>query len=63
MTLPPLFCDIMPYGGKLDQNNRWLKLSNLVPWQKLGELHDAHFQIKRINTVKPPALNNRSLNW
>ena len=56
MALPSLFSEIMPYGGKLDKNNRWLKLSTLIPWKKLGELHDAYFQTKRLQTVKSSRL-------
>tara|TARA_B100000212_G_C27356269_1_gene526040 strand:- start:247 stop:1605 length:1359 start_codon:yes stop_codon:yes gene_type:complete len=47
-----LFKDIMPYGGKLDNNNRWIKLSNLVPWGSLAKLHDSYFDRKRLAVVK-----------
>ena len=52
----PLFKDIMPYGGKLDQNNRWIRLSDLIPWQKLGNLHDSYFDPKRLSVVKSARL-------
>ena len=42
----------MPYGGKLDQNNRWIKLSSLIPWDSLVALHDSYFDAKRLGVVK-----------
>lgn len=42
----------MPYGGKLDQNNRWIRLSDLVPWNSLVALHDSYFDVKRLGVVK-----------
>jgi len=47
-----LFKDIMPYGGKLDQNNRWIRLSSLIPWDALVALHDSYFDVKRLGVVK-----------
>ena len=47
-----LFKDIMPYGGKLDQDNRWIRLSSLIPWDRLVALHDSYFDIKRLSVVK-----------
>jgi len=47
-----LFSDIMPFGGKLDESNRWVKLSGLVPWERLVDLHNSYFDVKRISTVK-----------
>jgi hypothetical protein len=33
----PLFPELSPFGGKLDENNRWLRIAELIPW---GELED-----------------------
>jgi len=30
----PLFPELFPYGGKLDERNRWLRIAELVPWQE-----------------------------
>ena len=30
-----LFKDLMPWGGKLNENNRWLRLQGLIPWEEL----------------------------
>jgi len=27
----------MPFGGKLNENNRWLKMEELIPWEELEE--------------------------
>jgi hypothetical protein len=32
MLLPDDF--FLPFGGKLNKNNRWVKLTNLIPWWK-----------------------------
>ncbi len=48
MRTLPLFVDMMPFGGKLDENNRWIKLSELVPWDNLIALHDKYFDPKRL---------------
>jgi hypothetical protein len=38
-----LFSEIFPYGGKLNQENRWMKLSSLVPWELLEEIYRKYF--------------------
>ncbi len=30
-----LFQDIFPFGGGLDPDNRWMKMSGIVPWDEL----------------------------
>ena len=32
-----LFKELMPFGGKLNDNNRWLKMEELIPWEELEE--------------------------
>ena len=39
----PLFEDLFPFGGKLDEENRWLKMSKLIPWQELEEKYSGYF--------------------
>ncbi len=46
----------LPFGGKLDQNNRWVKLARLIPW--------AEFETKYSKSLKgsgngPPAKSVR----
>lgn len=38
-----LFKELLPFGGKLDENNRWLKISRLIPWEELEELYASYF--------------------
>ena len=38
-----LFEELFPYGGKLDINNRWLKISKLIPWEELENRYAAYF--------------------
>ena len=39
----PLFKELFPFGGKLDENNRWLKISQLIPWDQLENSYCKHF--------------------
>jgi len=38
-----LFSDLFPFGGRLDQNNRWLRIAELIPWAELEEQYAKHF--------------------
>jgi hypothetical protein len=52
-----LFSEILPYGGKLNQENRWIKLSQLVPWSSLEEIYRKYF-----SPLGRPAKNSRLIN-
>ena len=32
---PHLFPELFPFGGKLNKNNRWLRVAELIPWDEL----------------------------
>jgi len=38
-----LFKELMPFGGKLNKNNRWLRLRELIPWNELEEEYSKYF--------------------
>lgn len=38
-----LFRELMPFGGKLNENNRWLRLRDLIPWEELEEEYGRYF--------------------
>jgi hypothetical protein len=38
-----LFKELFPYGGQLDQNNQWIKLSDIIPWDELEEIYRKYF--------------------
>ena len=40
---PYLFEELFPFGGKLDENNRWIKIGKLIPWEDLERSYAAHF--------------------
>jgi IS5 family transposase len=45
-----LFPELFPFGGKLDERNRWLRISELIPWAELeGEY------LKYFSSVGRPA--------
>ena len=37
----------LPFGGKLDPNNRWVKLADTIPWHVAEELYSRKFPSKR----------------
>jgi IS5 family transposase len=39
----PLFPELFPFGGKLDENNRWLRIAELIPWEELEKEYAKHF--------------------
>jgi len=38
-----LFPKMFNLGGKLDHGNRWLKLAEVMPWDKLDEIYSRYF--------------------
>lgn len=38
-----LFKELMPFGGRLDEANRWLKIKSLIPWEDLEDSYAKHF--------------------
>jgi len=42
-----LFKDLMPWGGKLNENNRWLRLNELIPWEELETEYSKYFSENR----------------
>ena len=49
----PIFKELTPYSGKIDQNNRWIKLAKLVPWGKLNVIYERYFDDKKSTVIKP----------
>src|SRR3990167_7433554 len=37
----PLFQELFPFGGKLDKENRWLKVAEIIPWKELEGVYAA----------------------
>ena len=50
----PLFKELFPFGGKLDGDNRWLKIADLIPWNKLENSYSQHF-----STTGRPGIDSR----
>jgi len=38
-----LFEELFPFGGKLDAENRWLKIAGLIPWESLEKKYAVYF--------------------
>jgi IS5 family transposase len=39
----PLFEELFPFGGKLDEKNRWLRIAELIPWNQLENSYSQQF--------------------
>lgn len=50
-----LFPELFPFGGKLNEENRWLKIAKLIPWDELEEDYAKYFS----NRMGRPALDGR----
>jgi hypothetical protein len=44
---------ILPFGGKLSAENRWVKLSNLMPWDMVEEIYAEKFRNEKTDG-RPP---------
>ncbi len=40
---PPLFRDFFSLGQSLSPSNRWLKLSEMIPWEKIDRVYSENF--------------------
>jgi len=38
-----LFEELTPFGGKLNEGNRWLKIRDLIPWEELEREYVKYF--------------------
>jgi len=38
-----LFSELLPFGGKLNPNNRWMKLHDIIPWEELENIYKKYF--------------------
>jgi hypothetical protein len=52
----PLFPELFPLGGGLRADNRWMKLSELIPWGELEELYRGYFSQWRGRPAKDSRL-------
>ena len=52
----PIFKELTPYSGKIDQDNRWIKLSKLVPWTELDSIYRTYFDDSKQSIVKKSRL-------
>jgi transposase, IS5 family len=40
---PYLFAELFPFGGRLDENNRWMKIGKLLPWEEMEKKYATYF--------------------
>ena len=38
-----MFEELFPFGGKLNEKNRWLRIAELIPWEQLEQKYSQHF--------------------
>ena len=48
----PLFKNLNPYSGEIDQNNRWIKVAELVPWREIEGLYLRYFHPGKLGVIK-----------
>lgn len=39
---PSIFPELFPYGGRLDPQNRWMRLAALIPWREVEQLYSRY---------------------
>ncbi len=44
---------IHPFGGKLPTSNRWIKLSQLVPWDEVQTIYSKGFKMTKMGAQAP----------
>lgn len=54
----PLFPGLFPFGGKLNESNRWLRIAELIPWEELEEEYAKHF-----SDIGPPRYRCATCYW
>ncbi len=47
---------ILPFGGRLKPENRWVKLSSVIPWDDLEPTYNAVMNMKEGRPSKPARL-------
>ena len=50
----PLFSELFPFGGKLDPENRWLKIGKLLPWEEIESRY-----LRQFSEIGRPSLDGR----
>ena len=41
-----LFKELMPFGGKLEDGNRWIRIKGMIPWGELEAEYASYFSDK-----------------
>ena len=41
-----LFKELLPFGGQLEKENRWLKIKEMIPWGELEREYAKYFSWK-----------------
>ena len=54
---------ILPFGGKLDAGNRWVKLAALMPWDMIEDVYARSFKNKRRDAGPPFRPASRSAHF
>lgn len=48
----PLFKELMPYAGQIDEENRWIKMAGLLPWDELDGIYLRYFDDRKHGVIK-----------
>jgi hypothetical protein len=40
-----LFPELFPFGGRLNEQNRWLRIAELIPWEELEDEYRQYLEM------------------
>ncbi len=50
---------VLPFGGKLNGQNRWVRLAELIPWDEVEAIYAKHFSRTQGAPAKSPLCQDR----
>ncbi|MBM3256688.1 MAG: IS5 family transposase, partial [Candidatus Moranbacteria bacterium] len=48
----PLFPELFPWSGKLNEDNEWIKLEKIIPWEVLEGIYSRYFSLSKGRPAK-----------
>src|SRR3989338_2451343 len=48
----PLFPELFPWSGKLNEDNEWIKLEKIIPWETLEGIYGRYFSLNKGRPAK-----------
>ena len=48
----PLFKELNPYSGQIDEENRWIKMAEMLPWDEVDGIYRRYFDDRKQSVIK-----------